>query len=178
MKDGLVRFGVAMEPGLVEELDALAEARNCNRSELLRDLARAEASRARVEARSPAVATVTLVYNHHVRELTEKLNSLQHQLGETVRSTMHVHLDHDNCLEVIVMRGRSDRIQKVAQRMIATRGVIHGGAECVAEKTLSLRGKPHGHSHAGSTGGVATHSHEPIVRHRGRPKKKPKKVRT
>ena len=108
----------------------------------------------------PAFAAVTLVYNHHVRELSERLTSLQHDLGEQVRSSMHVHLDHEHCLEVIVMRGRSDELKEVTNRMIGTRGVIHGGAEYVAENTLSLtstgrrvhqhdgRGDPHFHPHA------------------------------
>src|SRR5450755_965192 len=157
MKDSLVRFGVAMESSLIEQLDALAEERGCNRSELLRDLTRAEMSRTALDDRVPAFAAVTLVYNHHVRELSERLTSLQHDLGEQVRSSMHVHLDQEHCLEVIVMRGRSDELKEVTGRMIGTRGVIHGGAEYVAETALSLsstgrRVNHHqhadGHSHA------------------------------
>ena len=158
MKDNLVRFGVAMESSLIEQLDALAEERGCNRSELLRDLTRAEVSRTALDDRVPAFAAVTLVYNHHVRELSERLTSLQHDLGEQVRSSMHVHLDHEHCLEVIVMRGRSDELKEVTGRMIGTRGVIQGGAEYVAESTLSLTGtgrrmhqhdghEPHSHPH-------------------------------
>ena len=152
MKDNLVRFGVAMETSLVNELDKLAEARGSNRSELIRDLARAEVGRASLEDRVRAFAAVTLVYNHHVRELSEKLTALQHELGDQVRSTMHVHLDHEHCLEVIVMRGRSDELKAATGRMLGTRGVIQGGAEYVAEDTLSLmtsgrRGA--GHDHGG-----------------------------
>jgi CopG family nickel-responsive transcriptional regulator len=159
MKDNLVRFGVAMESSLIEQLDALAEERGCNRSELLRDLTRAEVSRTALDDRVPAFAVVTLVYNHHVRELSERLTSLQHDLGEQVRSTMHVHLDREHCLEVIVMRGRSDELKEVTGRMIGTRGVIQGGAEYVAESTLNLTGtgrrvhqhdgqEPHSHPHS------------------------------
>jgi CopG family nickel-responsive transcriptional regulator len=159
MKDSLVRFGVAMESSLIEQLDALAAERGCNRSELLRDLTRAEVSRTALDDRVPAFAAVTLVYNHHVRELSERLTALQHDLGEQVRSTMHVHLDHEHCLEVIVMRGRSDELKAVTGRMIGTRGVIQGGAEYVAESTLSLTGtgrrvhqhegqEPHSHPHS------------------------------
>src|SRR5450432_2088921 len=158
MKDNLVRFGVAMESSLIEQLDALAEERGCNRSELLRDLTRAEVSRTALDDRVPAFAAVTLVYNHHVRELSERLTALQHDLGEQVRSTMHVHLDREHCLEVIVMRGRSDELKKITGRMIGTRGVIQGGAEYVAENTLTLSGtgrrihqhdglEPHSHPH-------------------------------
>src|SRR6188768_2863613 len=161
MKDDLVRFGVAMESSLIEQLDALAELRGCNRSELLRDLTRAEVSRTaldKLDRGVPAFAAVTLVYNHHVRELSERLTSLQHDLGEQVRSSMHVHLDHEHCLEVIVMRGRSDRLKEVTGRMLGTRGVIQGGAEYVAEDALSLSNtgrrlhqhdglEPHSHPH-------------------------------
>jgi CopG family nickel-responsive transcriptional regulator len=139
IKDSLVRFGVAMEASLVEQLDALAAVRGCNRSELLRDLTRAEVGRTTLEDRVPAFAAVTLVYNHHIRELSERLTQLQHDLGEQVRSTMHVHLDHEHCLEVIVMRGQSDDLKTVTGRMLGTRGVIQGGAEYVAENMLSLR---------------------------------------
>ena len=138
MKEDLVRFGVAMETKLVDELDALAKSRDCNRSELLRDLARAELSRTKLDDKVPAFAAVTLVYNHHVRELSERLTNLQHDLGEQVRATMHVHLNHEHCMEMIVMRGRSDQLKEVTSRMIGTRGVIQGAAEYVAEDTLTL----------------------------------------
>lgn len=166
MKDDLVRFGIAMDPALIAELDALAQARECNRSELLRDLARAEVSRARVSSKQPAFATVTLVYNHHVRELSERLTSLQHELGEQVRSTMHVHLDRENCLEVIVMRGRSDQLRQVASRMVSTRGVIHGGAEYIAEDALHLTssGRRARHEHDHHHG--HEHHHEPATKPR------------
>src|SRR5947209_3010679 len=108
MKDSLVRFGVAMEEPLLADLDALVAARGVTRSEVLRDLVRAEVSRSNVGRGVPAVAALTLVYDHHVRDLSEKLTAMQHDLGDRVRSTLHVHLDHDNCLEVIVLNGRSD----------------------------------------------------------------------
>jgi CopG family nickel-responsive transcriptional regulator len=138
MVDDLVRFGIAIEPKLLEQVDALADARGCSRSELLRDLARAEVVRAAVQKRVPAVAAITLVYNHHVRELSERLTSIQHELGDSVRSAMHVHLDHENCLEVIIMRGRSDDLQSAADRMLGTRGVTQGGIEMVLESALAL----------------------------------------
>lgn len=167
-KDNLVRFGVAMESSLIDQLDALAAERGCNRSELLRDLTRAEVSRSALADKVPAFAAVTLVYNHHVRELSERLTMLQHDLGEAVRSTMHVHLNHEHCLEVIVMRGRSDQLKAATGRMIGTRGVIQGGAEYVAEDTLRLSNtgrrvhqhegqEPHSHPHPHSPG--HGHSH-------------------
>jgi len=134
-----------MEPALLEGLDKLAAARGCNRSEVLRDLTRSELSRAAAGERVPAFASVTLVYDHHIRELSARLTDLQHDLGDQVRSTMHVHLDHDHCLEVIVMRGRADQLRTVAERMIGTRGVLQGGAEYIAESALG--GSTHGHAH-------------------------------
>jgi CopG family transcriptional regulator, nickel-responsive regulator len=150
MSDDLVRFGVAMDRSLLEELDAVVGLRGVTRSEVLRDLVRAEVVRSRVGRGLPAVATLTLVYDHHVRELTEKLTELQHDLGDQVRSTLHVHLDHDRCLEVIVLRGRSDELQRFAERVLATRGVTHGGLEVVADDPgppapRSRRGHGHGH---------------------------------
>jgi CopG family nickel-responsive transcriptional regulator len=140
MKASLVRFGVAIEASLLAEVDTLVAARGCSRSELLRDLARAEVARDKIQVGVEAVATLTIVYDHHVRDLSEKLTDLQHELGERVRATLHVHLSHDLCLEVIVMRGRSDELKGIADRIIATRGVSHGGVEIIA-------GVPDAHDH-------------------------------
>jgi CopG family nickel-responsive transcriptional regulator len=174
MKDELVRFGVAMEPSLLDGLDELAAARGCNRSEVLRDLTRAELSRAAAGEHVPAFAAVTLVYDHHIRELSARLTELQHALGEQVRSSMHVHLDHDHCLEVIVMRGMADRLKQVAERMIGTRGVLQGGAEYVAESTLGVNsGEPRGaHAHHGHDG-HHEHSHAPRPARAARKASKP-----
>ncbi len=133
MKGSLVRFGVAMEDRLLGELDKLVAERSSTRSEILRDLVRAEVTRSKARSKAKAVATLTLVYDHHVRELTEKLTELQHDLGDKVRSTLHVHLDHDLCLEVIVLRGRADELQDVADQVLATKGVLQGGIELIAE---------------------------------------------
>jgi CopG family nickel-responsive transcriptional regulator len=159
MKDNLVRFGVAMESSLVEELDQLAKERGCNRSELLRDLTRAEVGRTALDEKVPAFAAVTLVYNHHVRELSERLTALQHDLGEQVRSTLHVHLDREHCLEVIVMRGRSDQLKEVTGRMIGTRGVLQGGAEYVAESSLNSSTGRRVHDHDGKEAHSHAHPH-------------------
>ena len=97
-----------------------------NRSEALRDLVRADLVNAHLKRDGLAVATLTLVYDHHVRELSEKLTDMQHDLGEHVVSTLHVHLDHDHCLEVIVLRGPAGLLQSAADRLLATKGVKHG----------------------------------------------------
>lgn len=142
MKDPLVRFGVAIGETLLQELDALATERGCTRSELLRDLGRAEVGRARVPKGVDAVGALTLVYDHHVRDLSEKLTALQHDLGDRIRSTMHVHLSHDLCLEIVVMRGRSDELEGIASRILAMRGVKQGGIE-----VIPLLSHDHHHAH-------------------------------
>jgi CopG family nickel-responsive transcriptional regulator len=148
MKSELVRFGVAMDRRLLEHLDVIVEDRGVTRSEILRDLVRAEVVRAQVPKGVPAFAALTLVYDHHVRDLTEKLTDIQHDLGDRVRSTLHVHLDHDHCLEVIIMRGRSDELQRVAEKLLATRGVKHGGIEIVTQLQPEALRAPHGgHGH-------------------------------
>ncbi len=138
----LVRFGVAMEQDLLKTLDALVEERGGTRSEILRDLVRREIARSELERDAMAVGALTLVYDHHVRELTERLTEIQHDLGDAVRSTMHVHLSHDLCLEVIVMRGSAHVLQRVSDRILATKGVVQGGLELIAERALGS-----GHSH-------------------------------
>jgi CopG family transcriptional regulator, nickel-responsive regulator len=142
MKAPLVRFGVAIEAPLLAELDAVVRERGCTRSELFRDLARAAVGRAKQPKGVDAVATLTIVYDHHVRDLSERLTEIQHELGELVRSTMHVHLSHDYCLEVLVMRGKSNELQAIADRILATRGVKHGGIEIV---TGVFGAAPHAH---------------------------------
>jgi CopG family nickel-responsive transcriptional regulator len=154
----LVRFGVAMERPLLEHFDVIVADRGVTRSELLRDLVRAEIVKAQVARGAPAVATLTLVYDHHVRELTERLTEFQHQLGDRVRSTLHIHLDERRCLEVIVMQGRSDELKRVADKLLATRGVTHGGIEIIAEGPTE-RAEDHGHTHTHAHGSGAAHSH-------------------
>ena len=143
MKDPLVRFGVAIEGSLLEEIDALTKERACTRSELFRDLSRAAVGRAKVAKGVDAVCALTLVYDHHVPDLSEKLTELQHRLGEGVRAAMHVHLTQALCLEVVVMRGRSDELQAIAERMLAMRGVKQGGREIIA----GMHPHPHPHPH-------------------------------
>jgi CopG family nickel-responsive transcriptional regulator len=148
MKDPLVRFGVAIESSLLRQLDLLSDERHCTRSELLRDLSRAAVARAKVPKGVDAVGTLTLVYDHHVRDLSEKLTELQHELGEGVRAALHVHLTHDLCLEVVVMRGRSDVLQSLADRILAMRGVKQGGIEIIAGfPTEQAHAHPHPHEH-------------------------------
>jgi CopG family transcriptional regulator, nickel-responsive regulator len=134
MTEKLVRFGVAMESSLLEDFDQLVQARGGTRSEAFRDLARAAIAKAQVRRGVEAVGTLTLIYDHHVRDLSEKLTELQHDLGDKIRSTLHIHLDHEHCLEIIVMHGRSDELHAVAERILAIKGVLHGAIEIYAHR--------------------------------------------
>jgi CopG family nickel-responsive transcriptional regulator len=124
----LCRIGVAINDDLLEEFDKLIGKRGyTNRSEAFRDLIRNELVHEVWETSDAVVfGTVTLVYDHHVRMLTEKLTELQHQFHSSILSSMHVHLDHDNCLEVILVKGKAPVVQKLANALIAAKGVKHG----------------------------------------------------
>ena len=125
---GLSRIGVAIDTDLLNKFDKLIGQRGyTNRSEAFRDLIRDELVEKIWESpESHVVGTVTLVYDHHVRMLNEKLTGIQHDYHHAILSTLHVHLDHDNCLEVLVVRGRSAEVRKVADVLISTKGVKHG----------------------------------------------------
>jgi CopG family transcriptional regulator, nickel-responsive regulator len=124
----LSRIGVAIDTGLLAKFDQLISGRGyTNRSEAFRDLIRDELIRQDWESPdSQVVGTVTLVYDHHVRQLSERLTNLQHDHHQNILSTLHVHLDHDNCLEVLVVKGKSETVRKIADVLIATKGVKHG----------------------------------------------------
>jgi CopG family nickel-responsive transcriptional regulator len=124
----LSRIGVAIDSDLLDKFDSLIARRGyTNRSEAFRDLIRDElVSETWEKPDSNVVGTVTLVYDHHVRLLNEKLTDLQHQHHRSILSTLHVHLDHDNCLEVLVVRGKASTVRHIADSLISTKGVKHG----------------------------------------------------
>lgn len=124
----LCRIGVAIDADLLEKFDRRIERRGyTNRSEAFRDLIREDLIGEHAEAPSkPVVGTLTLVYDHHVRMLNEKLTDMQHEHHHSIVSAMHVHLDHDNCLEVLVLKGKSGDVRAIADRLISTKGVKHG----------------------------------------------------
>jgi len=124
----LSRIGVAIDSDLLERFDKLIEGRGyTNRSEAFRDLIRDTLLKDLSERPdSYVVGTVTLVYDHHVRMLSDKLTDLQHDHFRHILSTLHVHLDHDNCLEVLVVKGKAKEVQRIADALISTKGVRHG----------------------------------------------------
>jgi CopG family transcriptional regulator, nickel-responsive regulator len=124
----LCRIGVAIDGDLLKQFDELLGRKGyANRSEGFRDLIRD--TLVREETADPAreaVGTLTLVYDHHVRQLADKLTDMQHDHYREIVSTLHVHMDHDHCLEVLVLRGRAGNIRKIADKLISTKGVQHG----------------------------------------------------
>ena len=124
----LSRIGVAIDSSLLNKFDQLiARHGYTNRSEAFRDLIRDRLVEESWESpEHKVVGTVSIVYDHHVRLLNEKLTEMQHQHHRAILSTLHVHLDHDNCLEVLVVRGRSAAVRQIADALISTKGVKHG----------------------------------------------------
>jgi CopG family nickel-responsive transcriptional regulator len=124
----LTRFGIAMDSQLLKRFDDFITQRGyANRSEAIRDLVRDRLVRTSwEEGDKEMVGTITLVYNHHQRELTEKLTSQQHDFHHAILSAMHVHLDQHNCLEILAVRGPAKVIRQIADQLISVRGVKHG----------------------------------------------------
>jgi len=124
----LTRIGIALDADLLKKFDQLIEQRGySNRSEAFRDLIRNElVEEAWKSPESEVVGSVTLVYNHHVRQLTDKLLDVQHDHHNAILSTLHVHLDHENCLEVLLIKGKAADVQRIANALISTKGVKHG----------------------------------------------------
>jgi CopG family transcriptional regulator, nickel-responsive regulator len=144
----LLRFGVAMDQVLLQRFDRLVAERGYeNRSEALRDLVRRELDQDAWERGAETAATITLVYDHHARELTERLTEIQHDHGELIISTLHVHLDHDHCLEVIACKGPSRTLKAMADRLIGEKGVISGNVVAAALPGGRGRGRRGSHRH-------------------------------
>jgi CopG family nickel-responsive transcriptional regulator len=124
----LSRIGVSLDSELLRRFDSFISDRGYeNRSEAFRDLIRDRLVGFAVEASNAmVVGTVTLIYDHHTRLLPEKLADLQHESHQVVISTLHAHLDHDTCLEVVLLRGKSKVVQRLADQLISTKGVQHG----------------------------------------------------
>jgi CopG family transcriptional regulator, nickel-responsive regulator len=122
------RVSLAIEPELLARFDALIEQTGGNRSEAVRDLIRNRLIEEEwVSAtRGEAVATVTLVYDHSKRDLADRMLEIGHDHHHAIMASMHVHLDHDNCLEVIALRGEAKHLRHVGEHLIALKGVKHG----------------------------------------------------
>lgn len=123
----LLRFSVSMDEKLLGRFDEYLVRRNySNRSEAIRDLIRNVLVNEEWEQDSEVVGVVTLVYNHHQPQLQEKITELQHAYHHQITSTTHVHMDHDNCLEVTIVKGRASQVRELAEKLTALRGVKNG----------------------------------------------------
>ena len=122
------RFGVSMPSALLEQFDsATAEAGYANRSEAIRDIVRDYlVAREWQDPEAEVVGTVTIVYDHHARRLDERLTEMQHEHHDAIRCTTHVHLDAQNCIEVIVVSGTAKLVRHLAEGLISVKGVKHG----------------------------------------------------
>ena len=135
----LKRFSVSLEDQLLRQFDRFMGAhRYVNRSEAVRDLIRKALVREDWEHDRDVVGVISLVYDHHQRQLQDKLTEIQHAFHHDVISTTHIHLNHDDCLEVIIVRGKASRVRRLSDQLIALRGVKDG--------SLSMSGAgPHLH---------------------------------
>jgi CopG family nickel-responsive transcriptional regulator len=121
------RFGVSIAKSLLKPFDVVIKKKGyASRSEALRDLIREHLMDEAIMDGGEAVGVLSLVYDHEVRALGEKLTHISHHHVKEIISTTHVHLDERNCLEVILIKGKSDKIKAFADQMIATKGVKHG----------------------------------------------------
>ncbi|GAB6176426.1 nickel-responsive transcriptional regulator NikR [Desulfobaculum senezii] len=123
-----IRFGVSLDSDLLDKFDKHCEEHSYQtRSEAIRDLIRNTLVKKEWEESDREVAgTLSMVYDHHQSNLSQRLTELQHEAHELILSTLHVHLDHHNCLEVLVLKGPADRIRSLGQRLASTKGVKHG----------------------------------------------------
>ncbi|MCM8778301.1 MAG: nickel-responsive transcriptional regulator NikR [Candidatus Omnitrophica bacterium] len=123
----LFRFGVSLEKELLEKFDKLINERNYpNRSEAFRDLIRQELVKEEWREGKEVAGAITLIYNHHKRELLDKLTDIQHDFQKIVLSTQHIHLDHNNCLEIIAVKGNPKEVKKLSDTLRSIKGVKHG----------------------------------------------------
>ena len=131
----LARFSVTVPEDLLAAFDEQISRRGdvANRSEAIRDLIRA--SLVRETTRTPeeqVIGSLTMIYDHHTGDLTRRLDEVQHDFTAEIVSTMHVHLDHHNCLEILALKGVGARVYELADRLLGLRGVSHGEFTCAA----------------------------------------------
>jgi CopG family transcriptional regulator, nickel-responsive regulator len=139
-KQTLCRFSISMARELVGQLDAMAETKGyANRSQAVSDMVRAHlVEHHGLTGEHEIAGTITLVYDHHKRNIQAILTDIQHDHGDLIIATMHIHLDHHNCMEVLAVRGRADAVKKAADQLIAAKGVKHG------KLTVTTTGKEFG----------------------------------
>jgi CopG family nickel-responsive transcriptional regulator len=124
----LVRFGVSLEDDLLNKFDRhIKRQKYTNRSEAIRDLIREELVKKEWTENKEVTGAITLVYDHHTRELVTKVLDVQHDYHACILSTQHIHLDHHNCFEIIVTKGKSKEIEELYQKLKSIKNVKHTG---------------------------------------------------
>lgn len=124
---GLFRFGVSLERALLDKFDRYIKERDySNRSEAFRDLIRQELIKREWSEGDDVAGAITLIYDHHRKDLLNKITDLQHDFQKVIISTQHIHLDHDNCLEIVAVRGKPQDVIKLANMLKSIKGVKHG----------------------------------------------------
>lgn len=125
---GLIRFGVSLEKELLSKFDQrLKEKGYTNRSEAIRGLIREDLIKKEWQEAKATTGAIILVYDHHKRDLAARLTDAQHQYHDNIISSQHIHLDHDNCLEILVVKGKPKEIEKLFGKLQSTRGLKHAG---------------------------------------------------
>lgn len=147
----LSRFSISTEDNLLQSFDQLITRQGySNRSEAFRDLMRDALIKSKIED-SPqtgeVLGTLTLVYDHHASELSDKMNNLQHQYFNLIVSVLHVHVNHDDCMEVIVLRGEVGQVRSVSESLLTLRGVKHGKLFVTLPVQNIVEHKKHSHAH-------------------------------
>jgi CopG family transcriptional regulator, nickel-responsive regulator len=132
-----IRFGVSLDSELLEKFDALCDERSYQtRSEAIRDLIRNVLIQKEWEdVKGETAGTLSMVFDHHQSDLAQKLTELQHDYLDIIVASLHVHLDHNNCMEILVLRGIGERLRDLGQKLTSTKGVKHG------KLTLTTTGK-------------------------------------
>lgn len=142
MSSELVRFSIAIPGNLLDEFDEYTAQRGLlvNRSEAIRGLIRdALVDRELENPNACIVGSITIVFDHHTPDLTRKIDDVEHNYPDEIISSMHVHLDHHNCLEILAVKGRGARVYELADKLLGLRGVKHGELTCAAtESSLNL----------------------------------------
>jgi len=124
----LIRFGVSLEKELLHKFDARLKKKGyTNRSEAIRDIIREDLVKEEWKGNKEVSGAITLVYNHHRRELVNRLMDMQHDYHDNILSTQHLHLDEDNCLEIIAIKGRARRIKELFGKLKSAKGVKYAG---------------------------------------------------
>ncbi|MBF0288220.1 MAG: nickel-responsive transcriptional regulator NikR [SAR324 cluster bacterium] len=128
MEEELIRFGVSIPKNLLQQFDQLIAAKGYqSRSEAIRDLVRNDlVGQEWEEGEQETFGTLTIVYDHHIGNLTHTLAEIQHRFFDLIISNVHVHIDHDNCLEVILLKGDNRRIKEISDEVISLKGVKYG----------------------------------------------------